>query len=474
MKIRYLELIVCSLVFGVISSNVVFAQRELSKEAIVFLATREAVFTVYGSGGHGSGFLVDKAGLVLTNSHVIGSPRHISVQISPEVRVRAVLIVEDKQEDIAVLYVNPKVIENLPILKIARRPTEDLAFEGEKVIAIGSPLHQVRILTSGIVSKMEKHAIISDININPGNSGGPMINMDTEVVAINTFRDPTLGGSGISGSVPITIAQPILSRARNKLPESDAPDPTHLPVVPSDAFPLEGLKWAAERSGMVSNYAMDASGFNVQILTPSREHFLKIASTKGRLAHKRRSRERFAGVPQEEIYDPVGDELMEWKKYVGEYMPLVLINVEPKTGETSDSLLLNILGAAAAGYSGTPYYGLHTYEFKSDLQDFVLIDGGSPIPEVFRAMDIMPVSESRQTPRMVLRMEDIAQWGIFAFRPEVFESRNLLMRIRDLKQPGKVIDVPVPPAFREQILVDFEPYSDMLRAKEMELVLPRN
>ena len=115
-----------------------FAEREMSKEAIVFRTTRDAVFTVYGDRGHGSGFLVDKVGLILTNSHVIASSTHISVQVRHNVRVQAILLAEDKQKDVAVLYVNPKIIEGLPILQIANRHTADLAFEGEKVIAIGS------------------------------------------------------------------------------------------------------------------------------------------------------------------------------------------------------------------------------------------------------------------------------------------------------------------------------------------------
>ena len=362
----------------------------MSKEALVFRATRDAVFTVYGDRGNGSGFLVDKGGLILTNSHVIASSTHISVQVKEDIRVQAILLAEDKQKDIAILYVNSKVIEGLPILQIANRPTNDLAFEGEKVICIGSPLNQIRIVTSGIVSKMENRAIISDVNINPGNSGGPMINMDSEVIGINTFRDPSLGGSGVSGSIPITAAQPILSEARNKLRESDAPDPTLLPVVPSDAFPVEGLKWVAERSGKTINYTIADQGFNILLLTPPREHYLKIISTE-RLVQKRRSRQQSAGTPQSEIYDPVGNRMQEWREYVGEYVPLIMISVEPKIGQTGGSIFLNTLAAAAAGYSGTSYSGYYTYEFKSDLQDFELITDNSTIPTVFRIMGIMSI-----------------------------------------------------------------------------------
>ena len=281
---------------------------------------------------------------------------------------------------------NPNIIKDLPILKIAARPTHDLAFEGEKVICIGSPLSQIRIVTSGIVSKMEKQAIISDVNINPGNSGGPMINMDSEVIAINTFGEYPSRGPGVYGSIPITLAEPILSMARNKLNQTEIPPSDLLPVVPTDPFPIEGLKWASGRSGKTIYYNIDALNFNVSISTPTREHYLKLVSTEQQLAQKRRSREHSAGVTQSDIYDPVGDNLQEWRQYGGEFMPLVLINVVPKVGQTDSSVALNLLGALAAGYASTTYKGYYTYEFKSDLQDFDLINNSSIIPAVFRSL----------------------------------------------------------------------------------------
>ncbi len=465
MKVKILTLVVSLALCGIVCSQAP-AAREVSEEAVIFHETRDAVFTIYGDRGVGSGFLVDKVGLILTNAHVIVSSSRISVQLNPNTRVPATLIAEDKQKDIAVLRVAPEVVKDLSILKIADRPAADLAFEGEKVIAIGSPLNQIRILTSGIVSKVEERAIISDVNINSGNSGGPLINMDSEVIGINTFGDFPSRGPGVSGSILISLALPLLDQARGRLHEQ-LPPPILLPVVPEDPFPIEGMKWAAERCGKVSNYTLKAPGFNIQIYTPSRLYFLTKIST-GPLTEKRRSREAAAGIPQSEMYDPLGDFLKEWKEYVGKYSPLVEIYVEPDVGQTAGSLLFNILGAAAAGYSGTPYYyGSYTYEFKSDLQDVELMDGGNVVSEVFRGMRMMPISISERS----VEMEDIAQKGVFVFRPEVFKSPNLRLSIHDLKKPGQIINVPIPQACREQILADFEPYMDMQNAAEAKLRL---
>ena len=444
------------------------AAREVSEEAKIFRATRDATFTIHGDRGKGSGFLVDKVGLILTNSHVITSSSRISVQLDRNTRVPAMLLAEDKQKDIAVLRIAQEVVKELPILKIADRSAADLAFEGERVIAIGSPLNQTRILTSGIVSKVEERAIISDVNINPGNSGGPLINMDSEVIAINTFADfSSRVGPGVSGSVSISLALPLLNQARGRVHEEPPPS-TLLPVVPENPFPIEGLKWASERCGKASNYTLKAPGFNIEILTPSRRYFLTKIS-KGPLTEKRRRREIAAGVDSSEMYDPLGDLLKEWAEYAGKYSPLVEIHVVPATGETAGSLFLNILGAAAAGYSGTYYYGSSTYEFKSDLQDLELMDGNNVVPEVLRGMRMMPRSISER----FVKMEDIAQRGVFMFLPDVFKSPNLRLKILDLKKPGQIINVPIPQACREQILADFEPYIDMQNATEARLRLMR-
>ncbi len=464
MKAKSLALIVSLILCGIVCGQVP-AAREVSEEAVVFRKMKDAVFTIYGDRGHGSGFLVDKGGLILTNAHVIASSSRISVQLNPNTRIPATLLAEDNQKDIAVLRVAPEVVKELPILKIADRPAADIAFEGERVIAIGSPLNQTRILTSGIVSKVEERAIISDVNINGGNSGGPLINMDSEVVAINTFGDFSSRGPGVSGSILISLALSLLDQARGRLHE-EPPPPILLPVAPEDPFPIEGMKWAAERCGKASNYTLKAPGFDIQILTPSRRYFLTKIST-GPLTEKRRSREAAAGVPQQEMYDPLGDLLKEWAEYAGAYSPLVQIHVQPDVGQTTGSTLLNILGAAAAGYSGTYYQGSYTLEFKSDLQDLELMDGGNAVPDVLRGMRMMPVSFSERS----VRMKDIAQRGVFMFLPEVFKYRNLRLKILDLKKPGQVINVPIPQASREQILADFEPYMDMQNAAEARLRL---
>jgi hypothetical protein len=425
-------------------------QRRVAEETLIFKATRDGVFTVFGDHGHGSGFLIDDRGLVLTNAHVVHSSHKISVQLDDSTRVRANLLIEDESKDIAVLSISPDVVRSRPILKLADRPVEEIAFEGEKVLAIGSPLNQTRILTSGIVSKVEEGALISDVSINPGNSGGPLLNLDSEVIAINTFRDPSLGGPGVSGSVPITIAARLITKAKETQAESQPPSADLLPVTPRQAFPPYCLRWAGKRCYKADNYTILAGGFQISVITPPRRYFLETAEEQ-RLAGKRRKRESAAGVDRPDMYDPLGERLQEWRQYVGDYAPLVLFHVTPKIGTT--------------------YYGHHVYEFKGDLQDFELRREHDSVVEVFQSMDMMPVSVSV----VGASMDDIAQQGVFAYLCDPFTDEfvgsNLVIIIRDLKKPGQTIEVPIPRPVLEQVWVDFEPYRDMMAARKIARVV---
>src|SRR5690242_9808697 len=142
-----------------------------------FKRLKNTVVTVISESGHGTGFFVDSKGLVLTNQHVVGNSKYLAVQFDRERRIAARLIAADPQKDVALLQVNLTALPNAapaPLFRAgAGKPPVQ---EGERVFTIGSPLTLDKIITTGIVSKVEPHTIISDININPGNSGGPLFN----------------------------------------------------------------------------------------------------------------------------------------------------------------------------------------------------------------------------------------------------------------------------------------------------------
>lgn len=166
----------------------------------------------------GSGFIISSDGVILTNRHVIEGADKITVRLLDRREFEADLIGEDAASDIAVLKINGK---NLPTLKVG---SVDKLEIGEWVMAIGSPLSFQNSVTKGIVSAKGRQIgrqqyvpyIQSDVPINRGNSGGPLINLDGEVVGINTLIFSNTGGyMGISFSVPIDVAMHVAEQLQN-------------------------------------------------------------------------------------------------------------------------------------------------------------------------------------------------------------------------------------------------------------------
>ena len=458
------------------------AQREVTPEARLFREYRDGVFTVFGDAGHGSGFLVAESGLVLTNQHVVANSRYVRVQLDDSIKVAAHVLAADSARDIAVLRVNPSVVRGLPVLKLAP-PRPELAFEGERVIAIGSPLNQTKILTSGIVSKVEPDAIISDVNINPGNSGGPLLNMDGEVVAINTFGDfSRRGGPGVSGSISIHLAAPVLETAAQKLAASDPPPPDRLPVRPRGIFPLKALEAAAtapwwDDDAYHVSKLRDTGSFEIRVFTPvSLYRTEKQAELE--LAAARRKREERAGVSSAEAYSPFED-LKSWGQYAGQYAPVVILQIAPKVGETTGSAIANILGAVAAGYAGTAYRGAHQLEFKGDLHDVSFERNGAPLAEIERGMMFVPLSVNVSDLYASYYGADLARAGIFTLDAASFAPDNgvwpvIYLKIEDLKRPGKPVGFALPQRTVERIWADFAPYREQVAADTARLIVARD
>jgi S1-C subfamily serine protease len=346
-------------------------RRRITEEAELFKTLRDGVVTVEGELGAGTGFIVDDRGLILTNQHVVSKSTEIRVRFDKQTVVRAKLIHEDPERDIAVLLANLSACKTCRALKIAENaPDNPPIVEGERVFAIGSPLFQDKILTSGIVSKVEKRAIISDISINPGNSGGPLFNLDGDVIGLTTFGVDAGAGPGISGIVRIEEAADLLGKAREDLKTRTAPTAELLPTVPEGTFPVETIKTRIEASKKFDQkpYKDDIKDYQINYMTPVFKFYL---SEKDRIESMkdRDKRNKDKGTTTNSTVDRYRD-LRNWNEYAGELRPAVEILALPEVAASGKSLLLGVLtGVASQGMIMTP----PNYKFKADFYQMKLL-----------------------------------------------------------------------------------------------------
>jgi serine protease Do len=170
----------------------------------------------------GSGFLISPDGYILTNHHVVEGADEITVRLLDRREFDADIIGFDQRSDLALLKIDS---DNLPALKFAK---PDKLKVGEWVIAIGSPFDLDYSASAGIVSAIGRSIptdkgdnyvpfVQSDVAINPGNSGGPLLNLDGEVIGINSQIFTRSGGSvGVSFSIPVSVALEVVGQLKSK------------------------------------------------------------------------------------------------------------------------------------------------------------------------------------------------------------------------------------------------------------------
>jgi S1-C subfamily serine protease len=192
--------------------------------SVVNITSKALVFNFfYGTvpqEGQGSGFVLDRAGHVLTNYHVVaGANRGVRVMLSNKKSYEARVVGTDKVHDLALLQIDAPNLEPVTLAD-----SSGLAV-GQKVYAIGNPFGLSGTMTRGIISSIRtmpsergseaapiEDAIQTDAAINPGNSGGPLLNSRGEVIGINTMiaSNGADQSSGIGFAIPINTAKAVL------------------------------------------------------------------------------------------------------------------------------------------------------------------------------------------------------------------------------------------------------------------------
>src|SRR5262249_51554570 len=168
--------------------------------------------------GTGSGVIISSDGYILTNNHVASDAEQITVKLGDGREFKARKIGSDPETDLAVVKIDATG------LTYAKLGDSDKVEQGEWVIALGSPFGLQQTMTAGIVSATGRDLrsvgagqftefIQTDASTNPGNSGGPFVNMEGEVIGINTLISTESGqSSGVGFSIPANLAKKVYAQ----------------------------------------------------------------------------------------------------------------------------------------------------------------------------------------------------------------------------------------------------------------------
>ncbi len=425
--------------------------RRVSEEAVLFDKYKSGVFTVYGSEGRGSGFLIDSSGLVLTNAHTVRLGGDVRVLIDSATKIRARVIAINTEMDVAVLGISRTRCGKCVVLPLFDTTRGPLANAGERVVAMGSPMNPTSKLAIGIVNNADAQAVVSDVSINYLNSGGPLVNLDGDVVAVNVFRDEARPGQPkISSSLPITRILSVLSAARDSVTSlaMNPPSDSLLPVPPRDAFPSEPIVAVARTAELdIKKYRQEVNDFRLFVMTPQILAWRQ-AQAAAKLADMRK-RGDAKGIVNDQI-DPI-QLWTDWNDYLVTRKALVVFNVTPSATEY-------------------PFY---------DVDKVVEASGGSVADmKIYRdGRELTPVEKIRVPATLTgsarrAAGREIPYQGVFSYRAEDFGPKpdgtpaSFSVTVWDASKTGaKTESVPLDKRIVEVILRDFSPYFIGMRGR---------
>jgi len=354
------------------------------------------------------------------------------------------VVVADPVRDVAVLWIDPTVLGSVRPVPLGCSATKPAVAAGQEIFTIASPLRGLKRVMSGNVSLVEPHTIVFDANLATGSAGGPVFATDGNVVGITSVvdeNDDRLRGD--SRVVRIDDAScDVLTSAEKKMTGATAPSGAHLPIEPSEPFPVNALKDAAQhRAGSLNPYEMTSSDYDVGFITPVLTYGARYQAEQA----SRRERSR-AGKRAIEVDPPMVRPLMDfgsWSDYVEDFPPVLLIRVTPRLVEG----LWTKVARGAAQVQGVAIPPIK--RFKSGFSRLRAFCGETEVTPIHPLKLEQRVSDT-----------DTITEGLYVFAPDALTPQcgTVKLVLYSEKEPDKADTRVVDPRVIEQIWQDFAPY----------------
>ena len=390
----------------------------------------------------------DARGLIVTNQQVIGTATSVEVQLTSTVKVAASVLASDRARDVAVVWIDPKVLGSARPVPLACGDTAKTPVAGgDEIVTIGVPLRQRKGLATGRVTRVDADRIMSDIILPRGSAGGPVFTARGDLIGVTTLVDENDQSS--RGDVRIVRADEacgVVASAEKKMTTAAPPSGTQLPVEPLQPFPVDALRDAAKRrTGSLTPYALAASIFDVSFITPVLTYSAQYQSQQPR--PRTTSKDTRKPEPEPTLVRPLLD-FRNWSEYVMDSPPVLLVRVTPKMVEGFWTRVAR--GAASTQGMSIPPIKRITSGFGR-LRAYC---GDAEVTPIHPFLLELRVSE-----------DEAIYEGLYVFDPGALgpQCGTVKIVLYSEKEPEKGDTRVVDPKVVEQIWQDFEPYRVAIR-----------
>jgi S1-C subfamily serine protease len=401
---------------------------------------QDSVVALWTPTAHASGFVIDARGLIVTNQRVVGTAASVEVQLSAANKVESRVLASDPARDVAVLWVDPKVIASVRPLPLGCGQEAKPVVDGQEIFTIGFPMREAKGISSGNVRDVGPQGIVFDVRLATGSAGGPVFTADGKVLGISSLvdeKDDTARGD--SRVVRVDAACEVVASAEKKM-SGAPPNATALPVEPTRPFPPDALKDAAQRrAGSLNPYQITSSDFEINFITPVMTYGIQWQAEQT----SRRERGRGGQAPEPPMVRPLMD-FSNWAEYVWDFPPVLMVRVTPKFEESFWTKVAR--GAASTQGMAIP----EIKRFSSAFSRMRAYCGDSEVTPIHRFTLERRVSET-------VTINE----GLYVFDPGALSPQCGTVKVvmYSEKEPEKPDTRVVEPNVIQQIKQDFAPWA---------------
>ena len=411
------------------------AKTDASSQALAPL--QNSVVRLWSPTSRSSGFLVDPRGLVATNQRSVGTATTVEVELARDTRVEGRVLAADPALNVAILWIDPGTAATLHPVTTGCSGTPATVTADQEIFALGVSLRQRQDHTEpGVVSGVQPHAIASDLSLDEGGTGGPAFTADGTLIGLTAFAEDQDARRREWQVVPVADLCQVLQSAEPKMQNASPPGGRHLPLEPTQTFPVAALTdMVKKRAGNLSPYQLAASDFNVAFVTP-----VMVFAANQPDRHTTSRDMRLSSLDQARMPSPT--DFANWSEYLESTPPVLLIRVTPK-------LVENFWTTVARGAAVTQGMALPAFKhFKPPLSRMRVQCGEADVKPIHALVLESPVMTN-----------ETVHEALYVFDPSAIGPNcgTVKLTLYTEKDPEHGDTRTVDPAVLKQIWQDFEP-----------------